>query len=81
VLLHDHEYTTSGREESKAEAIAPHWAGGDEQLALLEQLGDVRGVRITAPLTDTAVPYLNRLSQRQSTELCHTHISDAGVTE
>jgi hypothetical protein len=59
--------------------LFPNWSGGDEKLALLEKLGDVRGVFIKAPLTDAAVPYLTTLKQLEIIRLDASHITEAGV--
>jgi hypothetical protein len=58
-----------------------NWCGGDEKLALLEKLGDVRGVFIKAPLTDTAIPYLTKLKHLEIIRLDAARITDAGVAE
>ena len=58
-----------------------NWSGGDEKLELLGQLGKVRVVFIKAPLTDTAVPYLRKLTQVEVIRLDNARISDAGVEE
>lgn len=87
------EYLTTAREIIRAGAgvwpegsksnvwLFYNWAGGDEKLALLEQLGNVRGVFIKAPITDTAIPYLRKLTQVEVIRLDNARISDAGVEE
>jgi hypothetical protein len=59
--------------------IFPVWTGGDAGLSLMEQLGDVQGLILLAPLTDTAIPYLTKLVHLQHLELNGTSISESGI--
>ncbi len=57
------------------------WSGGDPGLASLEHLDEVKVLIVRAPLTDTALPYLQTLAHLQYLELCGTRLSQAGVAE
>jgi Leucine-rich repeat (LRR) protein len=59
--------------------IFSHWSGGDTGLSILEQLGDVQGLVVRAPLTDTAVPYLKKLVHLQNLALFGTSISETEI--
>jgi hypothetical protein len=61
--------------------LFPHWSGGDEGLALLDKLGDVHGLNIRTLLTDTAIPYLKKLTRLEYIGLEADRMSDVGIDE
>jgi hypothetical protein len=73
-------YVSPGQDGMRA-TISPAWSGGDEGLSLFPALGNLSSLQIQAALSDSAIPYLKKLTTLKYLHLGSDQISDAAFED